>query len=117
VIRENLNARTDDENHEEQIEKVLQSKPQWKARMHCSRRGRDAWVTRKKFLHSGNGTQLLRDGDPNNQNNKRKRHDPQDIDPSPPDTDVGHDAFARRQPPAQTEAIVRTPEAHLKRIT
>ncbi|MEO8325875.1 MAG: hypothetical protein ABI618_08500, partial [Nitrospirota bacterium] len=113
---EDLNARTDDEDHEEQVEKVLQPEPRRKARVHGRRGCRDAWVTRKEILYGGDGPQLLRDGDPKNHHNKCKRHHPQYIDPSLANTDVRHNAFPRRQPSAQAEAIVRAAETHLKRI-
>src|SRR5579864_4926984 len=58
MIRENLDARADDEHHQEEIEEMQQPQPQGEARVH-RRRGRgDAGIARDEFLYAGHGPQL-----------------------------------------------------------
>src|ERR1017187_10335441 len=64
VIGEDLDARADDEHQEEQVKKMEQSQPQREARVHRPGGRSDAGATHEEFLYAGHRTQLLGDGDP-----------------------------------------------------
>src|SRR5579864_5921802 len=63
MIRENLDARADDEHHNEEIEEMQQPQPQGETRVHRLRRRSFTGVARDEFLHAGHRAQLLGDGD------------------------------------------------------
>src|SRR5438309_1140962 len=89
VIREYLDARPDDERHEEQIEEVLQSQPQGVAGVNLRGR-RYAWVAREELLKPRALEQLLTDRDPEDQNDEGERYGPQYVDPLLAQADSGH---------------------------
>src|SRR5665811_1504555 len=66
MIGENLDARADDEHHQEEIEEMQQPQPQGEARVNRLRGRGDTRVARNEFLHAGHRPQLLGHGDSEN---------------------------------------------------
>src|SRR5262249_16886065 len=56
MVRENLNSRTHDKSHQEQVEHMVKTKPQGQSFI-CTAE-RLAWIARDKFLHGGQRVQL-----------------------------------------------------------
>src|SRR5579872_3299344 len=107
MVREDLNARPDDEEHEEHIEEVLDPQPQREAAVNRRRRLGYARIARDELMKPGGRVQTLADRDPKDQNDERDRYDPQDVDPSLAQPDSGHLAPLRRQPAARRYAAAR----------
>src|SRR5579863_2544655 len=116
MIRENLDPCSDDEHHEEEIEEVQKAQPERKAGMDRAGRGSAARVAGNECLHPRHGSQLLRDGDSEDQQNQDKREDPQNIDPSSSYSNAWNDALLGRQPSTQPETIVGCAQARLDTV-
>src|SRR5579872_4429574 len=117
MVREDLNARPDDEEHEEHIEEVLDPQPQREAAVNRRRRLGYARIARDELLKPGGRVETLADRDSEDQNDQGDRYDPQDVDPSLADADSRRLAPLGRQPGARPDAVARLAEAGLERIS
>src|SRR6185312_3977300 len=107
VIGQYLDARPDDEEHEEHIEEVPHAQPQREAVMNRRRGLGYARVAHDELLKPGGLVQSLADRDPDDQNDEGERYDPQDVDPSLAHADSRNLAPLGRQPGARPNAVAR----------
>ena len=94
MIGQDLDAGTDDEDQQEQIEEVLQPQPDRETRRHVRVRRLDRpGVPRDEVLNRRLAAQALRDGDRDDQQQKPDRQQPEQVEPP-----GATDAHPRRDP-------------------
>src|SRR6185437_16024331 len=107
VIRQDLNAGPDDEKYKEHIEQVLDSQPQRETAVNRRRGLGYAWIEREELMKPRRRVQTLANRYPEDEDDENERYGPQDIDPSPAQTNPRHLAPLGRQPGTLPDAAAR----------
>src|SRR5262249_19792332 len=96
MVRENLNSRTHDESHQEQVEYMVKAKPQRESFI-CTAE-RLARIARDKFLYGGQRAQLDSHPQCQNQRNESYGEQPQNIEPPLANSDSRGGPITRPRP-------------------
>ena len=106
MVCKNLDARADDEGHEEQVQEVLQPQPDRKSRSDGLDRLRNARISHDEILHGWQFAQGLGYSNGKDQQHERDRHGPKNVDPTLANSNSRHHACLRRQPVIQANTII-----------
>src|SRR5262245_44628898 len=116
MVRENLNSRTHDAQHQEQVEHVRKAQPHRESFI-CNRAGRLARIARDEFLHGGQQGQLVRYSRCQNQPDESYWKQPQNTEPPLANSDVRDDSITRRRPLLALHLVVSASYLRFKRIS